>query len=263
MSDPAEIFGEAAGNAMVKALESKPVENLLAPITNELGLTLGDIGSVVRFYVSQNLTKVFTKWAQKRQGRPVEVQDIPRMLPLLQCASLESDEELQDRWANLLESSVSIPDRVLPSFGVTLSQMTAEEARFLDKLWNKVIATNDTGLSSSSGGSIFDYKVMCEVFEPGLYHIVPALHLRNNPNNPLSAMQLKAIEKEEKLDLMIQDLTRLGILGTISELIPGKKKTVRIQQYAVELPTSDPELDESNYFTPYGRNFIHAVTLTH
>lgn len=245
---------------MGKVLDSKPVENLLAPITNELGLALGDIGSVFRFYASENLKKIFTKWALQRQGRPLDIQDVPRVLPLLQSASLESDDELQDRWAALLESSVSIPGSVLPSFGATLSQMTADEARFVDRLWTAVIAPRFPSMPNRSGDDTFGYTEMAEAFEPGFLRSVPPRYIWNNPNVTLPTEQLEAIEKQERLDLMIQDLCRLGILGTNSELKPSKKQTLRFQQYAVELPTSDPQLDESICFTPYGRSFIRAVT---
>jgi hypothetical protein len=260
MCDPTEIIGEAAGNAVGKVLDSKPVENLLAPVTNELGLALGDIGSVFRFYASENLKKIFTKWAQQRKDRPIDIQDVPRVLPLLQSASLESDDELQDRWAALLESSVSKPGSVLPSFGATLSQMTADEAKFVDRLWSAAIAPRFPSMPNRSGDDTFEYTVMAEAFEPGLLRNVPHRHLRNNPSVTLATEQLKAIEKLERLELVIQDLSRLGILGTNSELKPSKKQTLRFQQYAVELPTSDPELDESTYFTHYGRSFIRAVT---
>jgi hypothetical protein len=206
------------------------------------------------------LKRIFTKWAQQRNGKPIDIQDVPRVLPLLQSASLESDDELQDRWAALLESSVSMPGSVLPSFGPTLSQMTAAEARFVDRLWNAVIAPRFPGMPSRSGDDTFEYRVMAQAFEPGLLSTVPVWY-RSDPMIKLTKEQSEAIEKQERLDLMIQDLSRLGILGTNSELKPSKKQTVRFQSHAVELPTSDPELDETTHFTPYGRSFIRAVKL--
>ena len=262
MCDPTEIIGEATSRAVAKILDSKPVENLLAPVTNELGLALGDIGSVFRFYVAENLKRIFTKWAQQRHGKPIEIQDVPRVLPLIQSASLESDDELQDRWAALLESSVSKPGSVLPSFGATLSQMTAEEARFVDRLWSAAIAPLHLGMPNRLGDDTFDYRVMAEAFEPGLLQSVPPWHMRNNAQIALTTEQLVAIEKQKKLDLMIQDLSRLGILGTNPELKPSRKQTLRFQNYRVELPTSDPELDESTCFTAYGLSFIRAVALS-
>jgi len=260
MCDPNEIISEATANATVKVLESKPVENLLAPVTEELGLALGDIGAVFRFYVSENLKKIFTKWAHQRHGKAIDIEDVPRVLPLVQSASLESNDELQDRWAALLESTVSDPGgNVLPSFGNTLSQLSAEEARFLDRLWLASITPRRPGMPSPSVGEPFDYRFMAESFEPGLLSSVPHAHLRAIQDYKLSTEQLEAIEKQAKLDLMIQDLLRLGILGTNSELKPSRKQVVRFQSYAVELPTSDPELDESTYFTPYGWTFIRAV----
>ena len=79
-------------------------------------------------------------------------------VPLLQAASVQTDEELQERWAALLECSVASPDDVLPSFGLTLSQLTAEEARYLQRLNEYRL----TGLNRMAIMSVNQITVICD-----------------------------------------------------------------------------------------------------
>ncbi len=249
--------------AIVTASMTEAGKKLVTPLAEKLGLALGDLAGIYHFYQNDNLGRIFTKWGESRKDKPpLTDQDIRKVLPLIPMASVQSDDDLQARWAALLESSVSAPRNTLPSFGLTLSQLTADEARFLDRLWTAVLAPRPTDVETRSGNETFDYKLMAEAFEPDFLDSLPHWSLRRNQNYTLTADQLEAVDKEARLDLMIQDLMRLGILNTSSELKPSKKQVVRFQQYAVELPTSDPELDEHTYFTPYGRNFIRAVSIS-
>lgn len=118
--------------SFLQALDAGPVKNLVNPITQHLGEALGYIGDIVRFYSHQNLAKVFKKWAEaERGGKSLEEEEFKRVMPLLPLAAQVSDDELQDRWAALLESAAQGKPGFLPSYGQTLSQMTAEEARYL------------------------------------------------------------------------------------------------------------------------------------
>jgi hypothetical protein len=125
-----------AANELGKLLNAEPVKQLLSPASHEIGGLLGDIANMARFYATRNLEKIFTKWAHsRRKGKVIEAGEFERVMPLLPSASMQSDGELQDRWAALLESAAIADIGYLPSFGQTLSQLTAEEAKFLDRLW--------------------------------------------------------------------------------------------------------------------------------
>ncbi|MGA8430398.1 MAG: hypothetical protein WB729_11300 [Candidatus Sulfotelmatobacter sp.] len=78
----------------------------LSKISREIGGTLGDFGSIVRFYSHRNLEAIFTKWAESRHT-PIGSKDFEKAMPLLPLAAGVTDEELQDRWAALLESAVT------------------------------------------------------------------------------------------------------------------------------------------------------------
>lgn len=68
----------------------------------------------------------------------IDAADFECVMPLLPAASMQSAGELQDLRAALFESAATADVDYLPSFGQTLSQLTAEEAKFLDRLWKFV-----------------------------------------------------------------------------------------------------------------------------
>jgi hypothetical protein len=70
-------------------------------------------------------------------GKPVPLKIL---VPLLHYASLEEDVYLQERWAALLASTCADPNDVLCSFPTLLSQLSPQEARFLEALYFKLAA---------------------------------------------------------------------------------------------------------------------------
>jgi hypothetical protein len=259
MCDPLSTAKDVVSDTLSKSLE-KPVENLLGPVTKQLGLAFGEIGSVFRFYTSENLNNVFTKWAEHRKGKPLSSSDFQRVLPLLQDASLQSNDELQERWAALLESTVTESRSVLPSFGSTLSQLTAQEARFVSDLWAAV--TKPQLLPHkllSPSGKYFSFQLMMHVFAAGLSEHLSVYHGRKHLKGRLSAEQLEGIAKLDKLYLIAQDIERLGVIGTSTQLVSGPSNWVETDSKEVEIP-GDPILNERKFFTPYGESFIKAVT---
>lgn len=139
LSDPEklaqEMISDAVSETASKVLESTIAINLLNPVAVEVGQFLGDLGSLIRFCATDNLARIFTKWAATRKGQPpLRPEQFKRVMPLLQLAAMQSDDELQKRWAALL-NSVSLSLGTFPSFGNILAQLTPDEAQFLDALW--------------------------------------------------------------------------------------------------------------------------------
>lgn len=257
--DPVVLAAKATGEAVEKVLESEPVTNLLAPVTKELGLAIGEVANVFKFYFTENLKSVFKKWAQQRNGNSINAKEFQLVLPLLQSASLQSDEELQERWAALLESTVTDKENVLPSFGSTLSQLTAEEARYLDKLWSAV--TRRSPLPNEPyrlKKNQFDFNFMQFVFDPELSEDAVQCRVKRFFKQQTSAQEIEALGRQGKLRLIVQDLERLGIIGNRSELVPGQSHWVEVESKEIEIP-GDSALHQWTSFTPYGKSFIKAV----
>lgn len=232
---------------IIKSLEAEPVKNLLGPVTRQLGLIAGDLGSICRFYTNQHLQRVFTKWAEDRRSQPLPPDtDLAKLLPLIYLASLQSDEDLQARWAALLESVVTAPDDVLPSFGQTLSQLTAREARYIECLYAhlKQIQTRSKNESNDLG----EENVLLGIYDERL--------------RTMSYAEAQTLKKElAEAELAIADLERLGIIAHRQEA--GKmtftERDLR-STAALSSKVQDIELDSVYFFTEYGISFVRAVT---
>jgi hypothetical protein len=83
--------------------------------------------------------KILDKAKAILSARGLEPQSVPLkvLVPLLEQASLEdeADDEMVVRWAALLANAAGGGSRVLPSFPAILAQLSSEEARILDYLY--------------------------------------------------------------------------------------------------------------------------------
>ena len=120
---------------------------LLSPATEQFGLLLGE---KARGYRERKLVEVLLKTDRKladakRQPRPVP----PRfLLPFVDGCSVENDETLQDKWAGLLATASQEGDSISPSFIETLKQLTPEDARILDRIYDKALKDRERMLST-------------------------------------------------------------------------------------------------------------------
>lgn len=109
---------------------------LLSPAIEEVGLILKDEIAVYRF---KNQIKLLTKTKAICESNGISPKAIsPKLLlPLLDYASLEDDEIIQEKWAillsNLADSDQNIDNHVLPHL---LSQISRSEYLFLENVIN-------------------------------------------------------------------------------------------------------------------------------
>jgi len=82
-------------NEVATAANSEAGKALTLPAAHEIGELLGDVANIFRFYTTSNLGKVFTSWDahRKAQKKQLTEGDIKKVVPLLQAAALEGDEE--------------------------------------------------------------------------------------------------------------------------------------------------------------------------
>ncbi len=227
-------------------LNNEQVKNVLSPTTKAIGESLADLYHAT---LGDNLKSVADKVRQRRRGkRAAEFEDFKRIMPLLQGASVQSDDTLQDRWANLIDSAIDQTEGYLPSFGQTLSEMTAAEARYLDRLWtyfSQPLPYNSP--YPKAMWPVDEYKLY-DLYEPNLRSVndVEAQVFKDQ----MSAQDHANYARLNYIRLVIQDLVRLGILK-ISQSMPEitwaqTQKDLKIQ-YAL---------------THYGVSFIRAVSGT-
>ena len=247
ITDPTLLAGAGAVGAaalMKGAANGEATKKLIGPLAENMGLGLGEIGDVFRFYLNDNLRKVFTKWAESRDQKPLGEEEVRKVLPLLRLASEQSDEDLQARWAALLEHAATSEQDVLPSFGQTLSQLTSEEAKFLDRLFAS-LSEPVRGNPYSGPERSVTRETLIQVYDSTIRGAMSHMELRHFGDQATS-QQREARAKLDLAELFIQDMERLGILRhEAGAKIPIHKSTT--------LP--GPRYS----FTPYGLSFVRAV----
>jgi hypothetical protein len=233
------------------------VRNLLGPLTQNIGLILGQVSDIARFYTEQNLLSIFTKWAAQRKDKPLESEGFKRVLPLLGDAAMQSDDELQERWASLLENITNDAKGVLPSFGQTLSQITSAEARYLDRIWERVSAPNLYNSGKRQGRDELSYSNLIDIYDPKLRAPSPA-EMRVYRDR-MSPEQLAAFDEMTNFELMLHDLERLSLLEKIVDYVTPKVNRYEVGGELISMPSEPGGMTTSYALTQYGVNFILAV----
>jgi hypothetical protein len=136
MADDLLGLGKAA-DALSKPLQDF-LTKLLGPAASEAGELLADR---VRYLRWKNTLHILEQSKQELDKRKLTVQNIPlkTLFPILEGASLESDDEnLQTKWSNLLVSAAS-GNSTHPSYPKILSELTSAEAKLLDYLYSQYL----------------------------------------------------------------------------------------------------------------------------
>jgi hypothetical protein len=102
-------------------------EKLLGPTIEEVGLLMSD---KIRYFRFKNQIKILTKAKEYVKDKNIDVKEIPTkiLVPLLESASLEEDDEMQKKWAfmigNLADSKQNLQNQIFPHL---LTQISLNE----------------------------------------------------------------------------------------------------------------------------------------
>lgn len=114
------------------------VYKVAGPFSEELGLLLRD---KIRMYRLKNLQQILEMMRRILADAEVEASPVPPrlLLPIIESASVEDDEMMQELWAHLLASAAQEPDAVPPSFVEILKQLSPQEAQFLTQVYGQTL----------------------------------------------------------------------------------------------------------------------------
>lgn len=169
------------------------------------GPTVDELGQVVRQWSAPKLRNLFNVAAKAQESLDtanIEPQQVKMTLlqPIIINSSLEDDETLQERWAALLANAASgaSDTPVLNSFPDILRQLSAIEARLLDRMYKKAEVSGDAVSSYLLSQAVLTWKIaFCEV-----------LTGRNSVEGELHRPELS-----EQLEVVLDNLERLGIMA--------------------------------------------------
>ena len=124
------------------------------PAATQLALAIGSsrpwqeltawLGDVVRYHRLPHLAKLATAAAEKIHTAGLPTRAVPDKLvrAILTDGAFEDDDDMRDRWANLLANARTQSDAdVHPSFADTLRQLAPIEARILDLMYQPLAPT--------------------------------------------------------------------------------------------------------------------------
>jgi hypothetical protein len=210
----------------------KLLEKLVGPVSEEVGLLLQD---KVRSYRLRNQLIVLGKTQDMLNKAGIEPKSVPLrvLVPLLEGAALEDDDNLSTKWAALLANAAT-PEysvNLIPSFSNILSQLSLHDVKILDVLLKEQWYQETIGHES----------------EPKYIHLFAFRPTIQEPTN-LS---------DEEYDLSVDNIVRLGLCVTRTEALP-----VIVQQDLQKLYNLDHKLVRRDVLiaTQLGFEFLKACS---
>lgn len=117
---------------------SQPIQGFLSTILGPASAEVGElIADNIKFIRWKNTLRILEKAQKEMEVRGLQPKEIPMktLVPILEGASLESDDEnLQTKWSNLLTSAAS-GSVSRPSYPKILSELVHFEAKILDYVY--------------------------------------------------------------------------------------------------------------------------------
>lgn len=105
----------------------------------------GILSDNVRFWRWKNQVKIIKQAEVIVKESNLQKKEIPLkvLVPLIENSSLEEEETMQLKWANLLANAATGKVNVTPNYVAILNELSPIEAQLLDILYNNVTKEND------------------------------------------------------------------------------------------------------------------------
>lgn len=203
-----------------KAIEklAEPITDIIrrvaGPAADEIGLLLQDRIHVFRAKRAFLLVEKFKRVCEQRGIRPQQIR--PNiLLPILDAASIEDDEELHTAWANLLTTVAdpNSPPAPYRAFVEILKELTPEEARFYNALFDhidKQIEKWNSLSDAERGGNAHTHPFLLR-FTYDLGRIY--LEANGRPVPPIDPTQgYTPLPPTMEISVSLENLARLGLL---------------------------------------------------
>lgn len=143
--DEKELLKVGADAALAPVKDT--INRLFGPFVDQVGGVMSD---PIRVWRYERSLKLFEKVKNIAAQAGVRLSAVPlkTLLPILEHASVEDDDNLHDRWANLLTNAAVDAARVRVSFPEALKRLSPREARLLDHLHTSAVQLADRQHSS-------------------------------------------------------------------------------------------------------------------
>jgi hypothetical protein len=247
--DDESLISAAAKGAVEATLQPLHdlIRDLAGPAFQEMGETWRDHVRVWRLQravrLAERVREILAPLGIAPRPVPLKI-----LLPAIEHASLEDDDELQDRWAALLARAADpgYQGKMLSVFVDVLSQITPQDALFLDRC-----------LRTLSDKHPADDRPF--VRELGTKPRLMFLYA-----HPRATYDEISRELEDDFELSLANLIRIGLVGVERFSEPGflyENRTPAIEAHAattMEALRNDPITVQHYFLTPLGFQFVSA-----
>jgi hypothetical protein len=214
------------------------VGRVLGPAVDELGQVVADPVRDYRERRVKRAQELFLAAAEQveRCGQAAKAVPGRVLMPILDHGSLEDDDELREKWVNLLAAAAVRPASIPPAFATILSELSPVDARVLALCYREWAATQSPRAWSLVGNS---------------------LDLREY-------MEMGGISEQDG-KLVEDNLIRLRLLASALPVLPSSEVTSVIDEHHSTVPwkrtSSNVRLEEIDgpVVTVLGFAFMEAV----
>jgi hypothetical protein len=231
---------EAATTAALKPIAGL-IQSIFGPAAEEAGLMLKDH---VRIFRAERQLRLYRRTDAILKKAGIRPQRVPLKLlfPIIENASIEENDELQDRWANLLAHAADSNDAgsVNLSFPSMLRELSPRNVRFLDALYDEA-SKRIQGFPRKDIESVnFAWRDLLSVFTDA--------RLARYPTPGIFTYA------EAERDDVKADQQEVGVaLDTFA------RHAIIEREYEIPVRRSrPPELDSGYQFTSLGARFVEA-----
>lgn len=232
------------------------IDKLIGPTIEEVGLLFADN---IKYFRFKNQVKILLKAKKYVESKNIDTKEIPLkiLVPLLEKASLEESEELQDKWAkmitNLADSESNLQNQIFPYI---LSQLSIEEFNGLKGLLEK-----EKGFWNKS-------KILHELRAKEGNNFFPSENVRKLQDE-LDVIQQEGFIVSNDFTYELSNIERLGLMKkTLPNVIVEEFNTgSRLAEYGEseewhQLETKYESLELNTYrITELGVSFIEICEL--
>jgi hypothetical protein len=106
---------------------------------------VGILSDQVKFWRWNNQVKIITKVQNRIESSGLDKKKIPLkvLVPIIENSSLEEDENMQNKWANMLANAATGRVAVSPNYAAILNELSPIEVSILEKIFSEVNKEQD------------------------------------------------------------------------------------------------------------------------
>jgi hypothetical protein len=142
---------------------------------------VGILSDQVKLWRWSNQINIIKKAQNKIEESGLSKKQIPLkvLVPIIQNSSLEQDENMQEKWANMLANAATDNVEISPNYAAILNELSPIEVSILDKIYQEVNKESDYQKRKSIQFDANELKTMLGITEEKMDLIIENLYRLN------------------------------------------------------------------------------------